>query len=220
MSLARALAAVSITLLAAAVDGRENNPMSQSELVQYLADERTYYLNGFRASYDAWCREKAGVCAAEVLMRPNGLTWPEPYVQVRLDMVSNLNGKFEASRYEHDQAARQVDALTLEIGGLKVILSSVVWNRIEFRSTNAPKDVVKLSSWVERWLDVRDAKSPGPDHLAGVIHSVTYPTKSAGVWEFTVDFGSAPVAAFEELLGALAGMGLREVTVGTFTPIR
>ncbi|HUD84284.1 MAG TPA: hypothetical protein VMQ67_12305 [Candidatus Saccharimonadales bacterium] len=35
-------------------------------------------------------------------------------------------------------------------------------------------------------------------------------------WSFSVDFGSAPVKAFEELLGTLSDLGLVAVGIGSF----
>jgi hypothetical protein len=195
--------------------------MSHGELIRHLTEERAHYLDGFRVSFKAWCQEKAGKCAAELLMRPNNMPWPEPYAQIRLDMVSNLNGNFEASRYEHELPRKALSSpRAFAAGRLTGDLYSVVWSRIEFRSKVAPSGLAPLSAWVTKWLDVRDTKAPGPDQLAGVIHGTTYPTTQAGTWQFMVDFGSAPVAAFEELLGALEQMGIREVAVGSFSPIR
>jgi hypothetical protein len=196
-------------------------PMSQVEVIRHLAEERAHYLDGFRASYKAWCSEKAGVCAAELLMRPNNLPWPEPYAQIRLDMVSNQHGKFEASRYEHELPAKALATPRAAMTGrLKINLHSVVWNRIEFRSVAAPVTLAPLSAWVTKWLDLQDSRALGPDQLAGVIHSTTFPTNRSGVWQFMVDFGSAPVTAFEELLLTLEQMGVREVSIGSFSPIQ
>jgi hypothetical protein len=195
--------------------------MSQTDLVRHLAEEREHYLSGFRASYKAWCQEKRNICAAELLMRPNKTLWPEPYAQMRLDMVSNVNGKFEASRYEQETPRTQLAApKAVKLGELNVQLHSVVWNRVEVRSARAPATLLPLSAWVDKWMDFRDTKSAGPDGLAGVVHGTTFPVKTATHWQFMVDFGSAPVEAFTELMTAVAQMGLRDVSVGSFSPIQ
>jgi hypothetical protein len=56
-----------------------------------------------------------------------------------------------------------------------------------------------------RWI--YDESPPlGPqDDLAGIIHSVSSPARSGEFVEFEVDFGSAPLAAFEELVGERSG---------------
>ncbi|WP_211340623.1 hypothetical protein, partial [Thermomonas haemolytica] len=51
----------------------------------------------------------------------------------------------------------------------------------------------------------------GPQNdLTGIIHSVTEPSLTHSHIEFSVDFGSAPVAAFDELV-ALLGSNLHSI---------
>jgi hypothetical protein len=67
------------------------------------ASEREHYVGNLKQAYADWCKTKANVCVNELLIRTNGMSAPPPYDQIRLDLVSNLNGKFESSRYEHEK---------------------------------------------------------------------------------------------------------------------
>jgi len=76
-----------------------------SELQAFVQTAQIQYAQGYAGAYRAWCKEKNGNCVAELLVRPNGMNVPDPYALLRVDMVSNLNGKFEAARYEPDLSA-------------------------------------------------------------------------------------------------------------------
>ena len=85
-----------------------------------------------------------------------------------------------------------------------VIESLVAWNGITFRCSPFAFPEDRLVAWGERWI--HDESPPfGPqDELTGIIHSVTPPERVRGLLEFSVDFGSAPFDAFEELLQLLS----------------
>jgi hypothetical protein len=81
----------------------------------------------------------------------------------------------------------------------------VAWNGITFRCTPFAFPESRLIAWGERWIH-DEAPPLGPqDGLTGIIHSVTPPERVRGLIEFSVDFGSAPFEAFEELHHQLFG---------------
>ena len=89
----------------------------------------------------------------------------------------------------------------------------IVWNGIEFRCIPEHFPEEALVEWGNRWI--ADESPPlGPqDNLTGIIHSVTEPSLKDSHIEFSVDFGSAPVAAFCELVELLGGNLL---SIGSF----
>ena len=97
-----------------------------------------------------------------------------------------------------------VDPSPVQIIGLPVD-APIAWNGIEFRCVpeHFPEEALVL--WGSRWI--ADESPPlGPqDNLTGIIHSVTEPSLCHSQLEFSVDFGSAPVAAFDELVALLGG---------------
>lgn len=86
----------------------------------------------------------------------------------------------------------------------------IAWNGIEFRCAPEHFPEEALVSWGNRWIT--DESPPlGPQNdLTGIIHSVTEPSLTHSHIEFSVDFGSAPVAAFDELV-ALLGSNLHSI---------
>jgi hypothetical protein len=88
-----------------------------------------------------------------------------------------------------------------------------VWNGITFISEAFDVASAEFVGWCERWLDVADIHKPDALGLSGVIHSVTSPAIGRdATCELSVDFGSAPVDAFEELVEILGRLGVRNVT--------
>ncbi|RYD60780.1 MAG: hypothetical protein EOP84_36550 [Verrucomicrobiaceae bacterium] len=95
-----------------------------------------------------------------------------------------------------------VEPRSVQIAGLPID-AQVAWNGIEFRCNPDGFPEGALVSWGTRWI--RDDSPPlGPqDNLTGIIHSVTEPSLRHSYVEFSVDFGSAPVDAFDELVALL-----------------
>jgi hypothetical protein len=74
-----------------------------------------------------------------------------------------------------------------------------------------------LISWFLRWFDPEDRKSADERGLCGEVHELSDPLQELFGMVVTVDFGSAPVEAFEEFLDALRDLGVRKVQLGSPT---
>ncbi len=66
---------------------------------------------------------------------------------------------------------------------------------------------VSLETWFDRWLDVERIPESG-SVTTGIIHSMVVGTDS-----LSIDFGTAPIAAAEELLELLWAEGAQFVRV-------
>lgn len=198
----------------------ENNNLSPNEFHDIAQAERNSYISGYLESYKKFSSDKDGKSIMELLVRPNQMPWPDPYAQIRVDMLSNLNNEVKATRYEQKQPEKNFKVSSFKVNSMNVDLSPFVWNRVEFRSTYAPKDIQPLTDWTNKWMDLEDKNPVDKDGLSGVIHSVTYPNANNSFWYFMVDFGSAPTQAFDDLLTVLSSMGVINITVGSFSPIQ
>jgi hypothetical protein len=188
----------------------------EDELRATVITERDHYLRNYRVAFADWCAKKRQVCVAELLVRPNGMSVPAPYDQIRLDFVTNLDGKFESSRYEHDKPSKQFAPRTYRtLSGMHIELSPLVWNRVEFTSSTVPAKLELLTEWASKWMDITDTKPVPKGGLLGAVHSVTYPENKFGLWRIEVDFGSADYSAFAELLVALKRMGIERLSIGS-----
>lgn len=95
---------------------------------------------------------------------------------------------------------------------LKVTLTPFSWDFAEFEvPTAGSKDLAgNLSDWFARWFTPSDSSA---DKLSGVLHALS-DVRVEGLHScFQVDFGSAPLACFEDLLDALTASRVESVVV-------
>jgi len=135
-----------------------------------------------------------------------------PFRLYRADMASNAGGK---SKMQEVNPASHLsfEPFTVTVSpNLEVKLHPIAWNGVDFR-INASPSWTSLEAWALRWLDVEDKHEQDANGLQGVIHSVTAPKAGGGQSEFSVDFGSAPILAMQELLNVLSDLGATVVEV-------
>jgi len=100
--------------------------------------------------------------------------------------------------------------------GLEVTLRPFTWDRCDLRLAQAPGDegLGELSAWFWRWFDEGDERAATNSFPGGVIHSISDPEVDGDAWHVRIDFGSARLKVFEELMDALAAMRCGSVVVG------
>ena len=96
---------------------------------------------------------------------------------------------------------------------LKVRLAPFQWNQCHLRLIEGPgePDWTLIREWFLRWFERQEA---GPDGLHGCVHLILDPEELNGDYVVEVDFGSAPVDAFHELLDAVMATGFQTVSIG------
>jgi len=70
-----------------------------------------------------------------------------------------------------------------------------------------------VKEWFYRWFDPEDRNVRDPDGLLGVVHFASDPIEREGGVETTVDLGSAPTAALQELVKTIAERGATRISV-------
>jgi hypothetical protein len=172
-----------------------------------LEQARSHYLNELNSALSAFLAEGRNVYAEICLEIERLEVRSELYRLYVVDILERLPDG--GTRMEEIN----VEPRSLQITGLPID-APIAWNGIEFRCTSQGFPEEALVSWGRRWI--RDDSPPlGPqNNLTGIIHSVTEPCLSRSYMEFSVDFGSAPVEAFDELV-ALLGSSLR--SLGSFS---
>jgi hypothetical protein len=99
---------------------------------------------------------------------------------------------------------------------LQVDMQSFQWDACDIQ-VNALSDVdwQPLRNWFLYWFDMEDQKPMDELGLSGVVHYLSDPEMiGAHNYRVQIDFGSAPVEAFEELLDALIAMGATSIGIG------
>ncbi len=191
-------------------------------------------LDRIRAARQAYLRELKTYCderrrqyethAAEVPLRLHGET-------TLLDNLFLLDviGRIDAQEKIGDCGGADVaiDDAIERPDGKRIVIERFGWSRALLRTVGAPLPIDAIRAWFERWRGPVPETAPGSvfeigvrlddeigtrldydacdgptddDEFRGVVHGVAV----AGAHEIFVDFGSAPLDAFVELLEVLA----------------
>lgn len=180
-------------------------------ILELLGPYRDKYVAFYRDSVVKWRHEHPD-CVPEVMVQPNGAENPAPYSLLRIDAVYGGAAKPSAVRFAMD--SENVDAATpLDFAGTPIAVQRITWEalRVSFRSRTFRME--SLRSWLSSWIDDNDKRPVDDVGLAGVVHSIAWNSTPEGDWEITIDFGSAPVAAFGELLYILFESGAESIVL-------
>ena len=98
---------------------------------------------------------------------------------------------------------------------LSVTIEPFQWNWLQLQTTAAPAaDQWRvMQQWYLKWFGESD---PAMDQLAGAVHFFDDPRIDGAEIELTIDMGTAPVDALEELLDAAGALGAEAVRIGHF----
>lgn len=98
---------------------------------------------------------------------------------------------------------------------LHVDLQPFQWNWIELRifGLKADADWTPIRDWFIGWFQEND---PADDELLGGVHFLSDPEHRHDYSQISIDLGTAPVEAFEELLDAVGQMEATRLQVGQF----
>lgn len=107
------------------------------------------------------------------------------------------------------------DAVEFDWGKtLHVEMGAFAWHGFPITMPDDPSyNWVPLQEWFWKWFHDEDEEEDDPD-LLGAVHFLSDPVLQDDVIEFSVDLGSAPVAAFEEMLDAFATAGVTLCAIG------
>jgi hypothetical protein len=130
---------------------------------------------------------------------------------VRVDLLRKGNGQ----RVTVNSPVRRPGGTVIaSVHDVPVVVEPFLWDNATVDAEGlGPAVHVQLRSWFLQWFDQYDSNNPDAHGLFGVTHFISDPVRTASALQFTVDFGSAPVAACENLLTELALAGASAVCV-------
>jgi hypothetical protein len=127
----------------------------------------------------------------------------------RLDLVLH-------SEYQDDQSLEITTESAIDFAPLtyswndavEVAVEPFHWERcaVVLRGTFSD-DWWPLLEWFNKWFDEFDSKASLKRDVQEVVHFLSDPEVAADHVRFTLDFGTAPVGAFDELLDAVHKCG-------------
>lgn len=181
-------------------------------IVEALNKVRAHYLQRFVSSLAEY-RALHEPSAPEILLelkREHAL----PFKLYRVDMGSNAGGEFKAQEV-NPATHLSFKPIQEELDGLSITLSPIAWNGVEFHASVKHLNQKPIEAWALKWLDIDDHNKQDSEGLQAVIHSITEPCFENDKLYVSIDFGSAPVAAFTEFISVLREMGATSVQVSS-----
>lgn len=182
-----------------------------TEAERFIGRIREHYLVGF-------CKEIAtynktfNQTSSETLIELDRQEYvPAIYHLHRVDISSNSNSYTDFTEFKsQDNIYFRPTKLSLN-NQMKISLEPFVWNEVDFECSAFDINAPLLQKWAFYWL--HDHKRRNDYGLTGCVHGLTFPNAEAGYCHFKVDFGSADVQSFGELLQVLQHLGVRRTRV-------
>jgi hypothetical protein len=178
---------------------------------EIIARQRELYLTDL---LDFYKERTSGV--REVMLELNKEEPIPIFKTYRLDHYDQIDGQSKPTELNSDKYL-DFDPINYEFGSLKIELSPFYWNGCEFILNPIPADLNWLILWAKKWIDIEENKSEDANGLMSVVHNVTKPKQTEIGYSFSVDFGTADIEAFFELLDEIANQDVKEVRVGSFS---
>ena len=184
---------------------------------ELIVSERKEYLKALALSVDEQKKAHKNV-ASEVLIEMNTRDVSLPYRMMRPDiLLTEESGKTRLIEVNKDAYVSFDPYLMTLQNGLSVVFHPFHWNGIEFRTRSTQIDWGRLEEWTKFWVDVTDSRYQPTREWLDVVHNVTCPALENGVWSFSVDFGTAPTDALNQLFEIFSADD--KIEVGSFSMI-
>ena len=146
---------------------------------------------------------------AELLLQVNERETPAPFCLMRID---GIYGGPSAPKIVPFVAPESHSPISRDfvIDGLAVRVEEFSWESLKIRFGLGRFQIESLDSWLNRWLDPKEQRSPDSDGLSGVVHDLAWTFHGDNMLELCIDFGSAPIQALHEILAAIKLSGITE----------
>ena len=179
------------------------------DIIEILEKQRQVYLR----QLDEFWQDKIG--AKEILVAYNSDKPPMLLNLTRFDYLEKRNDDFNIEELSPDT---YINHQTLEFvaGNLMIELNPFYWHGCEFILNKKISDTTFIEDWTKQWIDEEELLQESAEGYANAIHSVTIPENAEDETKFTVDFGTASVECFLDLINKIAKNNIDKVTINSF----
>lgn len=175
--------------------GFNATPHPSSKLREYLEEVRGAYVERLARAIAKRGEQQTGV---EILVERTDDDEPERLFRMfRADMLL-VDG--EAAQVEVIEGPFAIDDVVFDFAGVPITIHDLAWENCLVSAHGPDPNLEAIGLWAVRWLDVAEQRAPDARGLRHAIHQVSRPRRHDGDWSIHVDFGSADVDAFIELL--------------------
>ena len=137
---------------------------------------------------------------------------------MRVDYFKTVEGKNNLIEVNSERYI-SFEPIHLELNDLKIAIAPFYWNGCEFIFSPKPGSDDWLTGWIDKWINEADDWELGENGLLGAIHNVTKPIETENGFMFSVDFGSAGIEAFNDLINEIYQQGVLSLKIGSFSMI-
>jgi len=109
------------------------------------------------------------------------------------------------------------EPVSFHVGETPVSFYPFVWDwaAVEVGGLNEETIAQAFKAWFLEWFDTEDQNDPTEDGLFGVVHFMSDPARTTQGWVVTIDLGSLPEEALEDLLRRMSDVGASQIRVGS-----
>ena len=108
------------------------------------------------------------------------------------------------------------EPISFHLGATSISFHPFVWEWAAVEVEGLDKEAIAqaFKSWFLEWFDTEDQNDRTEDGLFGVVHFMSHPAQTLRGWGVTIDLGSLPERALEDLFGRMSDVGARQIRVG------
>jgi hypothetical protein len=180
-------------------------------LFEVLDAPRRLYLAEFKRSF----AEHPNSHLEPALRMSDGRLAVEGYFATpcRADMILRDSGK---SVMVDSPARVSMKQLETRVNGTDFIIRPLLWDYAAFEliGVRADTEWAGLTAWFSKWFDIDDTNELNEEGFYGVTHFLSDPEPIPAGQRVIIDFGSAPIQAFSELVECLTRTGAERIEVG------
>lgn len=181
--------------------------MTLNEIVE---KHRTVYIKQLREFYEG---RNEGI--KEVLLKLNTEEAKLLFNLSRMDYLVKVDDEWKIEELSPDSYTNHTP-VAFDFGKLTVEVNPLFWHGCQFTTKQNLGEYTWLENWARKWIDEDDTFEINSEGFTGAIHNVSIPEQSEELLQFTVDFGTAPVECFLELIEELESQGYGSVTVESY----
>lgn len=178
-----------------------------AEYARHLDNARTAYLTHFREVIEAAKQSspKSVVIEAAVSIEDD-----DAPAENRLDVVVETDDGFER-HFVMAPSTQDLERTEHPLpGGAKLLADEVVWFAVTLYVTPMLPDLAPVNAWFRKWFD-EGGKVEAP--FSGHVHFIDIEVMEDNDHRIDVDFGSAPLAALEELVQICLDGGAKNIWI-------
>jgi hypothetical protein len=107
------------------------------------------------------------------------------------------------------ESAAGLETISASFGAAALSIDALLWDDVIIRHDVASIPSDKIADWFQRWFDPDDERHDPDAELSNIIHSLRVKP-----YLLEIDFGTAPMDAFWEMLELLEGAGASDIRIG------